>query len=47
MFLRNAWYAAAWSDDLPAGSILAKTYLGEPVALFRTADGTPAALEDR
>ena len=26
---------------------LARTLLGEPVVLFRTGDGTPAALEDR
>ena len=47
MFLRNAWYAASWADDLPAGTPIAKTLLNEPVVLFRIADGTPVALEDR
>ena len=47
MFLKNAWYAATWAKDLPAGAPIAKTLLGEPVVLFRTASGAPVALEDR
>jgi phenylpropionate dioxygenase-like ring-hydroxylating dioxygenase large terminal subunit len=47
MFLKNAWYAAMWCKDLPAGEPVAKTFLDEPVVLFRTEAGTPAALEDR
>ena len=46
MFLRNAWYVAAWGSevtDVP----LARTLLDEPVVLFRIDDGTPVALEDR
>ena len=46
MFLRNCWYAAAWSKDL-TDKPLAKTFLGAKVALFRTTSGRPAALEDR
>lgn len=46
MFLRNYWYVAAWSDQLETAP-LARTMLGEPVVLYRRADGTPAALEDR
>ncbi len=45
MFLRNAWYVAAWESevgDAPFG----RRILGEPVVLFRTPDGI-AALEDR
>ncbi|MCY4394936.1 MAG: aromatic ring-hydroxylating dioxygenase subunit alpha [Rhodospirillaceae bacterium] len=48
--IRNAWYVAAWHHELPGGAErapLARTLLGEPVVLFRQADGTPAALEDR
>lgn len=47
MFLKNAWYAAGWSDDLPAGTPIARTYLNEPVVLYRLPDGIPVALEDR
>ena len=46
-YLRNAWYIAAWSDQVVAGQILARTVMDEPVALFRTADGAPAAVLDR
>jgi vanillate O-demethylase monooxygenase subunit len=46
-YLRNAWYVAAWSDDLAEGTLLARTILNEPVVLYRRADGTPAALHDR
>ncbi|MGH7091634.1 MAG: Rieske 2Fe-2S domain-containing protein, partial [Stellaceae bacterium] len=45
MFLRNAWYAAAWTKDL-RDAPLARTVLGEELVLFR-AQGRAAALEDR
>lgn len=44
---RNQWYVAGFDDELPAGGLLARTYLGEKVVLFRQADGAPQALEDR
>src|ERR1700737_1545160 len=46
-YLRNAWYVAAWSDDLAEGQLLGRTILKEPIVLFRKADGNVAALEDR
>jgi phenylpropionate dioxygenase-like ring-hydroxylating dioxygenase large terminal subunit len=46
-YLHNAWYVAAWSDDLADDQLLARTILKEPVVLYRTADGRVAALEDR
>jgi len=46
MFPRNGWYAALWSRDL-ADEPVARTFLGEPVVLFRGASGRAAALEDR
>lgn len=46
MFLRNAWYAAAFDHEL-ARTPLARTVLNEPIVLFRRADGRPVALEDR
>lgn len=45
-FPLDQWYVAgfAWElKDKPIG----RTLLGQPVVLFRTADGRPAALEDR
>ncbi|MHA3794502.1 aromatic ring-hydroxylating dioxygenase subunit alpha [Sphingomonas sp. YL-JM2C] len=44
-FLRNAWYAAAWSSELADGT-LARTFLDEPVVLFRGEDGKAVALAD-
>ena len=46
-YLRNAWYVAAWSDDLAEGQVLGRTILKEPVALYRTANGSVAAIQDR
>src|SRR3979411_50527 len=46
-YLRNAWYVAAWSDDLADGQLLARTILKEPVVLYRKADGKVAAMQDR
>lgn len=46
-FVRNAWYMFAWSEDLAVGQVLGRKILGEPVAVYRKADGTLAALEDR
>lgn len=45
-FLRNAWYVAAWGQDVSAGALEARTFLGEPVVLFRDAHGMPHALAD-
>lgn len=45
-FLRNYWYVCAWDTEV-GSDILARSFLGEPVILFRTEDGTPVALEDR
>ena len=46
-YLRNAWYVAAWSDEVTPGQVLARTLLDQPVALFRTSDGAPAAVLDQ
>src|SRR5258708_4974073 len=46
-YLRNAWYVAAWSDDLGEEKLLSRTILKEPVVLYRKADGHVAALQDR
>ncbi|WP_143322986.1 aromatic ring-hydroxylating dioxygenase subunit alpha [Candidimonas nitroreducens] len=45
-YLRNCWYAAAWSEDLQPGSLLARTLLDEPLVLFRDPAGRAVALDD-
>ena len=45
MFIRNAWYAAAWDRDLTDG-LLPITILGDAVVLYRQTNGRVAALED-
>lgn len=45
-FLRNAWYAAGWVSDL-GDAPLARTFLDEPVVIYRAADGEPVALADQ
>ena len=46
-FIRNAWYVAAWANEIEDGKIIGRTILDIPVALFRKQDGTVAALTDR
>ena len=46
-YLRDAWYVAAWSHELASGNAIARTLLDTPIALFRSSDGTPAAILDR
>ncbi len=45
-FLMNAWYVAAWTDEV-GDQLLARTLLDERVVLYRKRDGAPAALADR
>ena len=46
-FIRNAWTVAAWPAEISTAKPLARTIMGDDLVLFRTADGTPVALEDR
>ncbi len=46
MFIRNAWYIAAWADEL-GQKPLARRICDEPVVLFRDQAGRAAALVDR
>ncbi len=45
--LKDYWYVACLSSELPAGRLLARTILGTPLVVFRDAAGAPAALFDR
>jgi vanillate O-demethylase monooxygenase subunit len=46
MFVRNAWYVAAWDHEI-GRDMLRRIILNEPVVLYRTVEGKPVALEDR
>jgi phenylpropionate dioxygenase-like ring-hydroxylating dioxygenase large terminal subunit len=47
MFLRNAWYVAAWDHEVTRMEMLRRILLDEPVVFYRTEDGRPVALADR
>ena len=46
-FIRNCWYMVAWDHEIPPEGLFSRTVIGEPLLLFRTADGAVVALEDR
>lgn len=46
-YVRNMWYAAAWSDEVPPGVLFHRTYLEEPVLIYRRGDGVAAAISNR
>jgi phenylpropionate dioxygenase-like ring-hydroxylating dioxygenase large terminal subunit len=46
-FVKRLWYAAAWADELVAGTPVTRTFLGEPVLMWRTEGGSVHALADR
>ncbi|MBS0367065.1 MAG: aromatic ring-hydroxylating dioxygenase subunit alpha [Proteobacteria bacterium] len=45
MFLKNAWYVAAWEHEV-AHQLLAVQIIGQRLVLYRTDAGAPVALED-
>ena len=47
MYVRDAWYMAAWDRDIGTERPLAQSILDEPIVLYRTPDGAVVALEDR
>jgi phenylpropionate dioxygenase-like ring-hydroxylating dioxygenase large terminal subunit len=46
-FIRNAWYVACFSDDVQQARPFGRKLLGEPVVLYRKADGGVVAMKDR
>ena len=46
-FIRDAWYCAGFAGDILVDTLKSITILGEPIALYRKADGSAAALADR
>ena len=47
MWVRNAWYVAAWDHEIAPGRIAARTIVDQPLVLYRTGAGEIVALEDR
>jgi vanillate O-demethylase monooxygenase subunit len=45
MMIRNAWYVAAWADEI-GHTPLARRICNQPVVLFRDSEGRAAALQD-
>ena len=45
MFLKNAWYVAAWDHEV-SRELKPVTILGEKIVLYRRQNGQAAALED-
>ena len=46
-YVRNAWYMAAWAQEVPEGGFLARTLLDAKWLLFRNEDGSWAMVADR
>ena len=46
LYLRNCWYAAAFSDEVTR-TPMARTLLDTPMVFYRREDGKPVALHDR
>ena len=46
-FLKNTWYVAAWSHEIGARAMSARTITQMPVLFWRDCHGKGAAIEDR
>jgi len=46
-WLRNNWYCASYSEDVPVASVVSRVVCGEHIVLWRGEDGVIRALEDR
>lgn len=46
-FLRNAWYMACWSHEVPDVGFFARRLLDKPWVIWRKADGTVVMMADR
>ena len=46
-YLRNTWYVASWSADLPQGELVGRTICEQPIVLYRCLDASPAAIVDQ
>lgn len=46
-YARNGWYVASWAHDLQPNQPVGAHILGEPIVLWRNAEGVLTALQDR
>ncbi len=46
-YVLNTWYVAAWADEVKPGELFHRTYLEEPVLIYRLEDNTPVAMSNR
>jgi vanillate O-demethylase monooxygenase subunit len=46
-FVRNAWYMAAWAEEVPQGGFLPRKLLGQPWLLWQRSDGEWVMNADR
>ncbi|MFM0284495.1 aromatic ring-hydroxylating dioxygenase subunit alpha [Paraburkholderia sediminicola] len=46
-FIKNTWYAAMWSQNLPEDGMVHTTVIGELLVLYRDMNGLPVVLQDR
>lgn len=46
-YVKNAWYVAAWSQDLAAGQLSAMEIIGHALVIWRDENGDLSALDDR
>lgn len=46
-FIHNAWYVAAWSDEIRNDQPLARVICGQPIVFWRDSDGSPVGQFDR
>ena len=47
VFLKNTWYVAAWSSEIPEDALLARTITQVPLLFWRNLSGEVIALVDR
>lgn len=47
MFIKNCWYVAAWSHEVPESGFLARTLINNPLVLWRDSTGAVIAFDDR
>jgi phenylpropionate dioxygenase-like ring-hydroxylating dioxygenase large terminal subunit len=46
-FLKNAWYVAAWEDEVLPGGLFHRRILGDQILLARDENNVAHALRDR
>lgn len=46
-FVKNAWYVAAWADEVVGGALFHRRILDQPILIYRQDNGDPVALADR